>query len=241
MRPLPARPDLPQATATRLAGKRQEIADSANTREAAHRIYTSSRQANWFRQVTNALKNMTGPGERCMFCSGSECSQVEHFRPKAVFPIEAMDWENFLWICGICNQSKGDRFPPDTEPGERIVDPTTENVWEFFFIDEFGNLTPRWRPDLESIDPRADITIRIIGLDRDALQLTRQARLRDLREKAQDALRLLANGELTVDDLRQRLNDWRLQPFQPDVADYFLHGPGRTEDPFSELLARSNG
>lgn len=241
MRQLPARPDLPQATATRLATKKEQISAAASQKEAANRIYMSSRQAVWFTEVTNALKEMSGLGERCMLCSGSECSQVEHFRPKAVFPLEAMDWENFLWVCGICNQNKGDRFPPDTEPGERIINPVTENVWEFFFIDEFGNLTPRWRLDLENIDPRADITIRVIGLDRDALQQTRQARLHDLREKAQDALRLLANGELTVDDLRQRLNDWRSQPFQPDVADYFLHGPGSTEAPFSELLARANG
>jgi hypothetical protein len=176
-----------------------------------------------------------------MFCSGSEAAQIEHFRPKAVFPFETFSWENLLWVCSICNQSKGNRFPPDTESGERIVDPTSENVWDFFFIDEYGNLTPRWRTDLDGLDPRAEMTRIILDLDRDALQQSRQSRLRDLTGKVQDVLTMLANGSLTTEDARQRFEVWVKQPFQPDVADYFLRGPGRNEEPFSKLLAQGIG
>jgi 5-methylcytosine-specific restriction endonuclease McrA len=241
MRRLPARPNLSPKTVRRLAEKTKLIVDDAIPKDAAARVYTSSRQAQWFQPVIQALKQMTGAGERCMFCSGSESSQVEHFRPKAVFPVEAMIWENFFWICGICNNSKGDRFPPDTEPGERLINPVTENVWEFFFVDEFGNLTERWRPDINNIDQHAWITRQIFDLDRDALQQTRQARLRELKEKAQDALTLFADGRIDAPDLRQRIDSWVVQPFQPDVADYFLRGPGSTEEPFSQLLARASG
>ena len=240
MRRLPPRPTLPAVTVRRLIAKAELIEGDPDQTGAATRIYTSSRQAQWFKRITDALRQMAGPGERCMFCSGSESSQVEHFRPKAVFPLRAMAWENFFWTCGICNQSKGDRFPPDTEPGEMLIDPTTENVWEFFFVDEFGNLAERWRRDLNDIDPRARVTVRIFALDRDALQQSRQLRLQDLKEKVRDALILLANGLITVADLRRRIGQWQVQPFQPDVADYFLQGPGRDEQPFLELLARAN-
>src|SRR5258707_3521929 len=113
MRRLPPRPTLLVATAGRLTSKTELIANDTNPKDAGERIYTSSRQAQWFRPITRVLKEMTGPGERCMFCSGSESSQVEHFRPKAIYPLEAMAWENFFWICGICNQSKGDQFPTE--------------------------------------------------------------------------------------------------------------------------------
>ena len=240
MRTLPHRPALSAATLRRLAGKAKLIEDAPLPKEAAERIYTSSRNAQWFKPVIRALKQMVGAGERCMFCSGSECSQVEHFRPKAAFPLLTMTWENLFWTCGICNLSKGDRFPPDTEEGEMIIDPTTENVWDFFFVDEFGNLSECWRPELNDVDPRAEITVRIFSLDRDALQQSRQLRLEDLKEKARDAINLLAGGAINAADLRRRIEQWKLQPFQPDVTDYFLQGPGRDEEPFAELLAKAN-
>jgi hypothetical protein len=241
MRRFGLRPELSADLAQRLADKTQEITEHADPTVASKGIYTSSRQTQWFRELTLVLKAMTGPGERCMFCSGSECSQVEHFRPKAVFPLQAMEWANLLWVCGICNQIKGDRFPPQTEPGEQIINPVTENVWEFFFVDEFGNLTEQWCPDLGCPNPRARNTVRILGLDRDALQQTRQSRLEDLKQKIQDALTLLARGEIDIAALRQRVDAWVLQPFQPDVADYFLRGPGRAEEPFSVLFEHLAG
>ncbi|MBF0178776.1 MAG: hypothetical protein HQM03_01985 [Magnetococcales bacterium] len=123
-----------------------------------------------------------------MWCSGNESSQIEHFRPKAVFPQFAMTWENFLWSCGICNHAKGDRFPPDTEPGAPLIDPTLEDPWRFFYIDDFGCLCPVWNPDHDALDPRAANTIRILALDRDALQQTRQDRLNALKQEIEDTM-----------------------------------------------------
>lgn len=168
-----------------------------------------------------------------MFCSGSESSQVEHFRPKRDFPLRAMEWQNFLWVCGICNLNKGDRFPQVPQ----VIDPLSESVWEFCFIDEYGNLSALWRVDTNDVDARGDITIKTIGLDRDALQQARQSRLEDLKRQINDTLILLNAGTLNVGDLQYRLANWISQPFQPDVADYFLKGPGKSEQPFATFLA----
>jgi uncharacterized protein (TIGR02646 family) len=236
MRPLVARPTLPGRTQKRLESESRAIAVSSDPKAEAKRRYESARRAVWFRSVRTALGEMSGPGERCMFCSGSEASQVEHFRPKAVFPRLAMSWNNFLWACGVCNQSKGDRFPPDTEPGARIVDPVEEDVWAFFFIDDFGNLTARWRIDMDDQDPRAAKTIEILSLDRDVLQDSRQRRLDDLKQRVVDSLELFDARSLCEDDLRARREEWLAQPFQPDVASYFLDGPGGALPPFSRFL-----
>ncbi|MBI5751258.1 MAG: hypothetical protein HZA59_03800 [Hydrogenophilales bacterium] len=239
MRRLPPRPELRLITKKKLVKETMAIAQSQDPKTEAERRYGNARKTKWFKPIVEKLAEMSGPGERCMFCSGSESSQVEHFRPKAIFHNEAMKWENFLWVCGICNHSKSARFPPDTEAGATIINPVTEDVWLFFFIDEFGNLTPRWRPELNAPDPRASKTIEILALDRDALQQSRQMRLVDLKEHIQDTLALYNQGQLATDILRVRCGNWLTLPFQPDVADYFLKGPGRDESPFAEFCAEA--
>lgn len=236
MRQLLSRPSLPAATVRRLAKETTEITNNADSKSEAKRRYENARKARWFKPIIRALQIISGPDERCMCCSGSESSQIEHFRPKAVFPRLAMTWENFLWACGSCNRFKGDRFPLDTQSGALLINPIEENVWDFFFIDEFGNLTPRWRNDLNDLDPRAESTQKILGLDRQALQETRQSRLLDLKRRVEDSMKLFQRGDLTREQLRERHSEWLKQPFQPDVADYFLNGPGCSESPFKEYF-----
>jgi len=233
MRRLPPRPQLSVQTSKRLARELNRIVNSQDHVGEARRRYENARRAAWFQPVVAALRALSGPGERCMFCSGSESSQVEHFRPKRHFPLKAMEWENFLWVCGICNLDKSDDYVAGTE----IIDPLSENVWEFCFIDEYGNFTALWRTELGDIDSRGDLTIKTLGLNRDALQATRQNRLDDLKRAIRDSLTLFHEGHLTVDDLRSRLDNWLQLPFQPDVADYFLKGPGKSEQPFSDFVA----
>lgn len=239
MRRLPPRAELPPATRKKLEAESKVIADAENPKAEAERRCGNARKAKWFKPIVESLGAMSGAGQRCMFCGGSEASQVEHFRPKAVFPQESMKWENFLWVCSICNQSKSNRFPPETEVGAQIINPVDEDVWTFCFIDEFGNLSARWRADLDDLDPRAAKTIEILALDRDALQEPRQHRLDDLKKRVSDSLELFRQGHLDQAGLHARYEEWCKQPFQPDVADYFFGGPGRAELPFAKFCARA--
>lgn len=170
-----------------------------------------------------------------MWCSGSESAQVDHYRPKSAYPKLALTWENLLWGCGVCNGDKGSTFP--TQRHALPINPAKEDVWSFFFIDQFGNLTPRWRDDLDDFDPRAVSTRKILRLDRQALQESRQLRRLDLIKQVQDTLARYNAKELDVAELRRRKVAWLHQPFQPDVADYFFKGPGASESPFHQLLA----
>ena len=53
-----------------------------------------------FEPVLDTLRSMSGLGWRCMYCSGSEGHQVEHWRPKSRFSLDTFTWVNLLWVCG---------------------------------------------------------------------------------------------------------------------------------------------
>jgi hypothetical protein len=173
-----------------------------------------------------------------MYCSSNEPSQVEHYRPIAVFPEHAMEYHNYLWSCDICNRTyKGGRFPPNTEPGERILNPLEDDVWEHFFIEEqFGRLLCRVDPATSERLPRAISTCEVVGIDRENVQLKRVNRYRNLRRDAARMLVEFQEGSLNVVALKSEITTWRSEPFQADIADYFLNGPGRSKEPFKSVL-----
>jgi hypothetical protein len=173
-----------------------------------------------------------------MYCSSNEPSQVEHYRPLAVFPERAKEYENYLWSCDICNRShKGDRFPPDTEQGEMILNPLDDDVWEHFFIDEhFGRLLCRVNPATNRRLPRADSTCLVVGIDREIVQEKRTRRYRNLRRDGQRLITDFQAGTLNLVGLRNEISNLKSEPFQAEVADYFLNGSGRSKEPFRSLL-----
>jgi hypothetical protein len=234
MRKLPIQGNTPKTVAKKLADETDFIRTAANPKLEAARRYENARKSAWFKPVVDKLKALSGKGQRCMYCSGSEASDVEHFKPKAVFPLLAMTWKNFLWICTPCNRQKLDRFPPDTEPGGQFINPLTEDVWAFFFIDQYGLLTPRYDDSIKALNERAVSTREFI--DREAVQESRFERLKDLKDQVLATIRLLKTNQITPTVARRKISTWRGQPFQPDVADYFLNGPGQNEAPFSVLF-----
>lgn len=236
MRGLPNQGSLGAVTTAKLATETTLISGSADPKVEAEQRYKAARGAKWFDPVIRTLAIRSGLGQRCMCCSGSESSQVEHFKPKATFPFDALSWSNFLWICGICNQAKGLRF--HSPQGHVPINPFVDDPWEYFFIDQFGNLSPKWDPSINNLNQRAVWTIELYHLDRQALQESRQDRLIDLRNRVRDSLDLLVNGSITKDDLEIRALEWYEQSFQPDVADFFFAGPGSvtSSEPFANFL-----
>ena len=237
MRRLPQRPTLPAAVAARLAAETAAIKSHSDSKAEAERRFNNARKTKWFKPVVDRLADLSGFGQRCMFCSGSESSDVEHYKPKAVFPDLAMTWENYLWSCTPCNRSKSNRFPPHTELGGRFVNPLDDDVWSFFFIDEFGILTPCYDSNSGSLNERAVATRDFLDLNREAVQESRKIRLDDLKGQVLETLQLLHLGQISKAQIRAKIAKWRKQPFQPDVADYFFDGPGKSEKPFKDLFA----
>jgi len=56
---------------------------------------------------------------KCSYCEGeinaARSGQVDHFKPKALFPSLAYDWNNYFLACGGCNGAKSDQWPATGE------------------------------------------------------------------------------------------------------------------------------
>lgn len=237
MRRLPKRKKLPPPLLLRLAQETSAIEAHQNPKAEADRRFKNARGAIWFRPVVEALIRLSGPGRRCMYCSDSEASDVEHIRPKAVFPNLAMSWENTLWVCTTCNRFKGHRYPPDTEPGAEILNPLVDDVWKYFFIDRHGFLVPLWDAASDAFDARAAQTRDRLELNRQGVQEARAIRLRDLKTQVAGLLKMHKKSHLSKAELNKRVRQLKRQPFHPEVADFFLSGPGSATAPFRTLLA----
>jgi hypothetical protein len=241
MRNLGPRPELPSGLLDRLQKKTDAIVnttDSVARRDLARKSYDASRRSAWFSPVVQVLRDLSGDGGLCMYCSSNEPSQIEHYRPLTVFPENAFQYENYLWTCDICNrQFKGERFPPNTEPGDTILNPIDDNVWDHYFLDErFGRLVKRLSPhDLKPFS-RAVSTSKIVGVERETVQKKRQHRLRRLRDCVQNAVDRYRKGSMSQSALVAELHELVAEPFQSDVADYFLCGPGKALEPFKTAL-----
>ncbi|MBM3493439.1 MAG: HNH endonuclease [Armatimonadetes bacterium] len=237
MRDLPDRPDLPQSTKKRLAARTQTITDAADRRAAAKAAYKAARDAKWFTPIVDALKALAGPSGACMYCSCNEPSEIDHYRPISADPIVALWFENFVWACGVCNHRKRGRFPPVTEPGAQIVNPIDDSVWDHFFIDpEYGRLIPAWDANADDFDARGKSTCNIVEVDRQYVQDKRKARLDQMKAEAFALVERIADGMAEPTDVAAQVQAWLDHPQQPDVADYFLRGPGANHDPFAGIL-----
>ena len=181
--------------------------------------------------------DMAGDTRTCMFCDHNEPTDIEHFKPKTEFPADTFDWRNMLWVCTSCNRLKGSRFPPHNCAGALIIDPVVDPVWNYFLLDQFGNLIKRWDVAAGAYNARAQSTCDYAHVDREEVQTRRQKRMKGLLPSVVQAIHELEDGTVLLADVNMRVADWLAEPFQADVADYYFRGPGSVNAPFSDLLA----
>jgi hypothetical protein len=117
------------------------------------------------RRVRSLLRGMCSE-EQCMYCERSVGNQLEHFRPRALYPEAVFSWANYLFICNPCNRIKSDHFAvfssasgtrvdllrkrdePVREPEQGtplLINPREEDPLDFLLIDfrETGHFLPR--------------------------------------------------------------------------------------------------
>lgn len=168
--------------------------------DTARNLWPQKSRTLAIQKIRQELKSVSGVMERCHYCGGAEAHQIEHFRPKAIYPEHTFNWDNMLLACDKCNTSKGERFaicqgsrvlevvaPSDsnicwqafpTQPG--LLNPRTEDPLMFLHLDlETGVIQPS-KP-LGSLDyERAKYTIEALKLtNRMALNEARKQALRD--------------------------------------------------------------
>jgi hypothetical protein len=150
-----------------------------------------------FRQVRRTLTSMCAGAKRCMYCEDSAADEVEHHRPKGLYPEHVFDWENYLYACGPCNGPKNNRFAvfavggsiidvtrkcnlpvsPPVKGDPVLLHPRIENPLEFMMLDILGDtflFVPTAVPQSREF-ARASYTIELLRLNqRDHLPVARR-------------------------------------------------------------------
>ncbi|MCB2354378.1 retron system putative HNH endonuclease [Clostridium estertheticum] len=98
----------------------------------------------------------------CCYCESpigvQTYEQIEHLKPKSIFPRFCFEWNNLHLSCQICNISYKKANWDNDNP---ILDPTVDNIEDFIEIDlESGEIIPI------SNNERANTTIEHTGLNR---------------------------------------------------------------------------
>src|ERR1051326_4230467 len=107
--------DLPQDTLALLHQYQREIDElpgypsRVSAAKANFARYNNSRKEP-FKTVRETLTSLCCGAQRCMYCEDSCADEVEHFRPKDLYPEACFVWENYLYACGPCNGPKNNRF-----------------------------------------------------------------------------------------------------------------------------------
>lgn len=202
---------LDKPTVKTLAGLQKKIDDVGDyagrvtAANAAWKAKTGSKaKAAAFASIRTTLEKMCVGSRRCAYCEDSAADEVEHIKPKNLFPQHSFQWANYLFACGPCNGPKSNRYgtvhgvvvtefkrgkddpvipPPATQSG--FIDPRTEDPFAFLEMD-LGGTTPDGmvlegtfellpRDDLEPRKlARAAFTIDVLRLNREEIRKARQ-------------------------------------------------------------------
>lgn len=121
----------------------------------------------------------------CAYCQSSVAANqpgdVEHFKPKALFPTRAYRWGNYFYSCSACNNAKRARWPVRgsfVRPDSKTRDP-----YERFVFHEDG------RVGAAPGDRNAARTVKALRLNRKELVKDRECAIRLTVSYARNALK----------------------------------------------------
>jgi uncharacterized protein (TIGR02646 family) len=196
--------------------KLQKYGDKVST---AKRLFSSSNRPTnpAFAQVRASLTRMCSGARRCAYCEDSGADEVEHIKPKDLYPEAAFVWGNYVYACGPCNGPKNNKFavfnakgdlvdvtrrrgvpPIEPEAGSpALINPRWEDPLKFMALDlrdTFLFLPIKPKGDRDYI--RADYTIKILRLnDRDFLLRARREAYDSYRARLSEYIRERDKGE----------------------------------------------
>jgi uncharacterized protein (TIGR02646 family) len=108
---------------------------------------------------------------KCGFCEVSrEYPQIEHFKPKDVFPESCFEWNNLISACEVCNGAayKGTKFPLDEAGNALFINPCEDDPNEHidFVCEQDEAAESGFIAILKAKTPKGKATIEELGLNR---------------------------------------------------------------------------
>ena len=72
----------------------------------------------------------------CGYCEEFDKGEVDHFRPKKLFPELVYQWANWVFACHTCNQLKSEKWPSQgyIDPCDEFLLPPIETCFEFDLV-----------------------------------------------------------------------------------------------------------
>ncbi len=137
-----------------------EKSDAAGTKWASKDGNIAGKNA--FVEIKSTLTSMCIGVGICNYCEANEATDIEHIRPKSLFPEYAFDWKNYILACKTCNTAykmdkasifnpKGSNIVNDISPKRGamiklqpanddtlLINPRTENPSRFIMLDLVG-------------------------------------------------------------------------------------------------------
>lgn len=172
------------------------IPDYSTRVARAKEMFRNGTDNRTFAEVREQLTAMCAGARRCAYCEDSCADEIEHIRPKDLYPGETFVWENYLYACGLCNGTKNNHWAifsiatailtpighvgghiVEPEEGEPVfINPRQEDPLAFMGLDLRN--TFYFVPIAEETTQeyqRAEYTIRLLRLnDRDPLPAARK-------------------------------------------------------------------
>ena len=159
---------LPAAAQKKLLAFQNEVDAGANyadrVKAAKTRFAARNKPSNpTFAAVRSKLTEMCRGARRCMYCEDSVADEVEHFKPKDLYPELVFVWLNYLYACGPCNGPKNNRFSIVAANGQ-LIDVTRPSG---------AAVTPPPAGTPALIDPRREDPLAFLMLDlKDTFEFT---------------------------------------------------------------------
>lgn len=194
-----------------------------------------SKPGGLFGRVRNALEISCGDLVRCGYCEDSCADEVEHVWPKAFFPDKTFLPENYLFSCGRCNPTKGNKFaiwsaagwvdlreqrrnhgyvqPPVSQ--SKFIDPVAEDPLDLIWLDLAGGsfrFVEIGEPGTIEYE-RAEFTIGTLRLNKEVLVLARKNAYTGFIDRMNMYIQRKIGGD-SPDQLRIRLAELRRSPHQ---------------------------
>ena len=228
------RQDLTKPVLLYLGRKQAEVNGGSDVGQTWDR----ARRTKSIRHVASVLKSMSGVRNRCMYCDDSRGTQIDHYWPKVRFPDRSFDWSNMLWLCGGCNLTKGDRFDLDAHGNPLLLNPTSDDPWEYLFFEPAtGIITARYCPHTGSPNPRAAYTTdpEVLPLNIESVTEGRRRTCRSLRRAVERFLQAAGSPAMDHAETERSLISEIKDHDDYGLTSWYFLKDGRESPPFSQF------
>ncbi|WP_223758826.1 hypothetical protein [Myxococcus sp. RHSTA-1-4] len=166
-----------------------------------------------FDSVKATLSMMNSGARRCAYCEDSAADEVEHIRPKTLYPELVFAWTNYLYACGPCNGPKNNHFAVFAE-GTGVLTSVARA--------RNAPVVPPISGKAVFIDPRVEDPTEYLSLDlTDTFWFTPRAKLGPVEH---------ARADYTIRVLQLNIRDWLPQARRSAYLDYLAHLKGYVRD-----------